>query len=107
MNLFENERERIEQGKEAERIGKMMKDKNIKPNDMVDIFLEMIASDENAPMSFKVLRAEKKLHNRTFDLLRSLKNADELEDKNLSALLTYFEQGEKLLDDIEKKMKGE
>ena len=80
---------------------------------ITDMILEFFGGDEDSPICFRVLKAEKKVHDKVFELqdkiLEAKKNKD-LYDKNNSNLLpliSYFEQGSKLLEEIEKKIESE
>ena len=80
---------------------------------ITDMILEFFGGDEDSPICFRVLKAEKKVHDKVFELqdkiLEAEKNKD-LYDKNNSNLLpliSYFEQGSKLLEEIEKKIESE
>ena len=80
---------------------------------VIDMILEIFGGDEDSPICFRLLKAEKKVHDKVFELqdkiLETKKNKD-LYDKNNSNLLpliSYFEQGSKLLEEIEKKIEEE
>ena len=80
---------------------------------VTDMFLEILGGDEDSPICFRVLKAEKKVHDKLFELqdkILEAKKDKDLFDKNNSNLLpliSYFEQGSKLLEEIEKKIESE
>ena len=80
---------------------------------VVDMILEILAVDEDSPICFRVLKAEKKVHDKLFELqdkiLEAKKNKDlfDKNNSNLLPLISYFEQGSKLLEEIEKKIESE
>ena len=79
----------------------------------LEILLEILGGDEDAPICFRVLKAEKKVHDKLFELqdkiLEAKKNKDlfDKNNSNLLPLISYFEQGSKLLEEIEKKIESE
>ena len=80
---------------------------------VIDMFLEILGGDEDSPICFRVLKAEKKVHDKLFELqdkiLEAKKNKDLFDENNsnLLPLISYFEQGSKLLEEIEKKIESE
>lgn len=80
---------------------------------VIDMFLEILGGDEDSPICFRVLKAEKKVHDKLFELqdkiLEAKKNKDlfDKNNSNLLPLISYFEQGSKLLEEIEKKIESE
>ena len=80
---------------------------------IADMILEFFGGDEDSPICFRVLKAEKKVHDKLFELqdkILEAKKDKDLFDKNNSNLLpliSYFEQGSKLLEEIEKKIESE
>ena len=80
---------------------------------VADMILEILGGDEDSPICFRVLKAEKKVHDKLFELqdkmLEAKKNKDlfDKNNSNLLPLISYFEQGSKLLEEIEKKIESE
>lgn len=80
---------------------------------VIDMFLEILAGDEDSPICFRVLKAEKKVHDKFFELqdkiLEAKKNKDlfDKNNSNLLPLISYFELGSKLLEEIEKKIESD
>lgn len=76
--------------------------------EFINMFLEVLGGDKNSPIPFKILNIEKKLHDKTFKTLAKVKKDEDIFGENsiLLPLLSYYEQGYKLLEDIEKKMGG-
>lgn len=80
---------------------------------VTDMILEIFGGDEYSPICFRVLKAEKKVHDKFFELqdkiLEAKKNKDlfDKNNSNLLPLISYFEQGSKLLEEIEKKIESE
>lgn len=80
---------------------------------VIDMILEFLGGDEDSPICFRVLTAEKKVHDKLFELqdklLEAKKNKDlfDKNNSNLLPLISYFEQGSKLLEEIEKKIESE
>lgn len=80
---------------------------------VTDMILEIFGGDEYSPICFRVLKAENKVHDKFFELqdkiLEAKKNKDlfDKNNSNLLPLISYFEQGSKLLEEIEKKIESE
>lgn len=82
-------------------------EKNMDKKEMdkfTDMMLEILGSDDDSPMCFRLLRVEKKVHDKTFDLLSK---SDLIKGDKFLPLLNCFEQTYKLLEEIEKKIESE
>lgn len=79
----------------------------------IDMILETLGGDEDSPICFRLLKAEKKVHDKVFELQDKILEAEKYKDlfdknnSNLLPLISYFEQGSKLLEEIEKKIESE
>lgn len=80
---------------------------------VTDMILEIFGEDEDSAICFRVLYAEKKVHDKFFELQDKILEAEKYKDlfdknnSNLLPLISYFEQGSKLLEEIEKKIESE
>ena len=90
-----------------------MRKKREENKKVTDMILEIFGGDEDSPICFRVLKAEKKVHDKLFELQDKILEAEKIKDlfdknnSNLLPLISYFEQGSKLLEEIEKKIESE
>lgn len=85
------------------------KEMNNDKHEMINMFLEVLGGDKNSPIPFRILNIENKLHDKAYKTLTKVKKDEDIFGENsiLLPLLSYYEQGYKLLEDIEKKMERE